>query len=63
MSLFFDIKDWILTLFGNILILCHMYDDGMNKIGKVIDRCYECNVVLKIFEVNFGFTNDKFFGY
>ena len=52
MSLYFDFKDWILTLFDNLLILCHMYDDGMNKLRKVRDRCYECNVVLKILEVN-----------
>ena len=34
MSLFFDLKDWILTLFDNLLILCHTYDDGMDKLRK-----------------------------
>ena len=40
-----------------------MYDDGMDKLRKVRDRWYECNVVLKVLEVNFGFTHVKFFGY
>ena len=47
MSLLFDFKDWILTLFDNLLILCHMYDDNMDKLRKVRDRCNERNVVLK----------------
>ena len=59
----FDFKDWILTLFDNLLILRHMYDDGMNKLRKVRDRCYECNVVLKFSKSTFGFTHVKFFGY
>ena len=63
MSLFFDFKDWILTLFDNLLILCHMYDDGMDKLRKVRDRCYECNVVLKFSKSTFGFTHVKFIGY
>ena len=63
MSLFFDFKDWILTLFDNLLILCHMYDDGMKKLRNVRDRCYECNVVLKFSKSTFGFTHVKFFGY
>jgi hypothetical protein len=62
--LFFDFTDWILTLFDNLLILCLMYDDGiMDKLSKVRNRCYECNVVLKFFEVNVGFTHVKFFRY
>ena len=47
MELFFDFKDWILTLFDNLLILCHDYDDGMDKLRRVRDRCHERNVVLK----------------
>ena len=61
MSLFFDFKDWILTLFDNLLILCHTYDDGMDKLRKVRDRCYERNVVLKFSKSTFGFTHVKFF--
>jgi hypothetical protein len=49
-------------LFDNILILYHMYDDGMDKLRKVKDRCCECNVVLKSLKSTFGFTHVKFFG-
>ena len=63
MSLVFDFKDWILTLFDNLLILCHMYDDDMDKLRKVRNRCYECNVVLKFSKSTFGFTYVMFFGY
>jgi len=52
MNLFNDFKNWILTLIDNLLMLCHMHDDGMDKLSKVRNRCYECNVVLKFFEVN-----------
>ena len=55
MSLFFDFKDWILTLIDNLLILCHMYDNGMDKLRKVRDRCNECNVVLKFSKSTFGY--------
>ena len=63
MSLFFDFKDWILTLFDNLLILCHNYDDGMDKLRRVRDRCHKRNVVLKFLKSTFGFTHVKFFGY
>ena len=63
MSLFFYFKDWILTLFDNLLILCHTYDVGMDKLRKVRDRCYERNVVLKFSKSTFGFTHVKFFDY
>ena len=57
MELFFDLKDWILTLFNNLLILCHDYDDGMDKLRRVRDRCHERNVVLKFSKSTFGFTH------
>jgi hypothetical protein len=63
MSLVFDFKEWILTLFDNLLILCHMYDNGVDKLREVRDRCNERNVVLKFSKSTFGFTHDKFFGF
>jgi hypothetical protein len=61
MSLVFDFKDWIMTLSDNLLILCHMYDDGRDKLRKVKNRCYEFNVVLKFSKSTYGFTYVKFF--
>ena len=63
MSLFMIKKNWILTLFDNLCILCHMYDNGMDKFREVRDRRNERNVVLKFLKSTFGFINVKFFGY
>jgi hypothetical protein len=63
MSLFIDFKDWILTLFDNLLIMCLMYDDGMHKLREVKNGCYERNVVLKFSKSTFGFIHVKFFGF
>ena len=52
---------WVCFLISKILR--HMYDDGMDKLRKVRDRCYECIVVLKFSKATFGFTHVKIFGY
>jgi hypothetical protein len=63
MSLFFDIKDLFLTLFNNLLILCHTYDVGMDKLRKDRNRCYERNVVFNLSKSTYGLTHVKLFGY
>ena len=63
MSLFEDFKEWTVCIFDNILVLCHGYEDGIEKLIKMIDRCYERNVVLKISKSWIGFQQVKFFGY
>jgi hypothetical protein len=50
-------------LFDNLLILCHDYDVGMDKLKRVRDRCHKRNVVLKFSKLTFGFTHVKVFGY
>ena len=35
----------------------------MDKLRKVKNRCYKCNVVLKFSKSTFGFTHVKFFGF
>ena len=63
MSLFADFEDWTIAIFDNILVLCNDYADGMEKLSKVIDRCYERGVVLKFSKSWIGFRQVKFFGY
>ena len=63
MSLFDDFRDWTICIFDNILVLCNDYDDGMIKLEKIIDRCYERNVVMKFSKSWIGFQQVKFFGY
>ena len=43
-------------------MLCDDLDDGVRKLTRVIDRCYEGNVVLKFAKSWKGFTAVKFFG-
>ena len=37
----------MITLFDNVLILCHTEEDGLEKLQKVLERCKEKRVVLK----------------
>ena len=63
MSLFEDFSDWSICIFDNILVLCNDYEDGMLKLSKMIDRCYERSVVMKFSKSWIGFQQVKFFGY
>ena len=63
MNIFSDFADWTIALFDNLLILCNGMDDGLVKLQKIIDRCYERNVVLKFSKSWIGFEEVKFFGY
>ena len=56
-----DILKAFLGVFGEML--CDDMDDGVCKLARVIDRCYERNVVLKFAKGWKGFTAIKFFGY
>ena len=44
-------------------MLCHDLEDGLDKLQKIIDRCYERGVVLKFSKSWIGFQEVKFFGY
>ena len=63
MEIFADMSDWTIVLFDNLLVLCDDLEDGVAKLHRVIDRCYERNVVLKFAKSWLGFTEVKFFGY
>ena len=63
MSFFEDFKEWTVCIFDNILVLCHDYTDGMEKLIKMIDRCYKCNLVMKFSKSWIGFQQVKFFGF
>jgi len=63
MSVFGDFSDWVITLFDNILVLCHDIDDGVEKLRRIVRRCYERRVVLKFAKSWIGFQQVKFFGY
>ena len=60
---FADFEDWMLCIFDNILVLAHDYQDGYDKVKKVLERCKERRIVLKFSKSWFGFDSCEFFGY
>jgi hypothetical protein len=53
----------LIVIFDNILVLADDYVDAFSKFQRVIERCYERNVVLKMAKSWIGFEEAKFFGY
>jgi hypothetical protein len=43
-----DEEGWLIVIFDNILVLADDYKDAFVKFPRVIERCYERNVVLKM---------------
>ena len=62
MNIFLDFSKWTIALFDNLLVLCNGMDDGPGKLEKIIDRCFERNVVLKFSKSWIGFEEVKFLG-
>jgi hypothetical protein len=63
-SIFEDYTEWCMCLHDNMLVLCtDDVQDGLAKLDKIIDRCIERRVVLKIAKSWIGFQEVKCFGY
>jgi hypothetical protein len=62
-DLFADFSEWAIMIFDNLLILAHDSKDLYDKIEKVIQRCSERNVKLKMAKSWLGFEEVNFFGY
>ena len=62
-SIFEDYTEWCICLHDNMLVLCTDVQDGLAKLDKIIDRCIERRVVLKLAKSWIGFQEVKFFGY
>jgi hypothetical protein len=58
-----DFSDWMIVIFDNLLILGNTYEEIYDKTTKVIDRCYERNVKLKMSKCWLGVKKVSFFGY
>ena len=58
-----DFPDWTIVIFDNFLVLADDYEDAANKLEKVIKRCREFGVVLKMKKSFIGFDKVTFFGY
>ena len=62
-TIFHDFEDWTVVIFDNFLICADDYDDAYVKLEKVIERCSEFGVVLKLKKSWFGVKEVNFFGY
>ena len=62
-DMFKDFIDWTIVIFDNILILADDQDDCAQKVEKILQRCFERNVKLKLSKCNFGVIKVDFFGY
>ena len=60
---FEDFQDWTIVIFDNFLVLADDYEDAANKVERVIDRCAEYGVILKMKKSFIGASKVTFFGY
>ena len=60
---FEDFQDWTIVIFDNFLVLADDYEDAANKLERVIDRCAEYGVILKMKKSFIGASKVTFFGY
>ena len=56
-------EDWTIVIFDNFLILADDYDDAYSKLEKVLERCSQFGIVLKLKKSWLGVDKVTFFGY
>ena len=62
-DIFADFEDWIVVIFDNFLILADDHLDALEKFKKVLERCEEKGIVLKMKKSWIGTEEVTFFGY
>ena len=59
-NMFVDFYEWTIVIFDNILVLANDYEDCFEKMQKVLKRCADRNVKLKLSKCTFGCTKVEF---
>ena len=62
-EIFADFEDWTIVIFDNFLVLADDYEDAYNKFEKILDRCAEFGIVLKMKKSWIGVDTVTFFGF
>jgi hypothetical protein len=60
---FKDFEEWTIVIFDNFLILAHDYSDALSKLAKILQRCKDNGIVLKMKKSWIGTDVVTFFGY
>ena len=62
-EIFADFADWTIVIFDNFLVLADSYEDAYSKLEKMLERCREFGIVLKMKKSWIGVKEVEFFGY
>ena len=62
-EIFKDFVDWTVVIFDNFLILADDYVDAFNKLQRVLERCKQFGIILKMKKSWIGVDKVTFFGY
>ena len=62
-EVFADFEEWTIVIFDNFLVLADSYADAHAKLERVLRRCHEKGIVLKMKKSWIGMTKVTFFGY
>lgn len=62
-EIFSDFAEWTIVIFDNFLVLAHSLEDALSKLEKILKRCREFGIVLKMKKSWIGVRKVTFFGY
>jgi hypothetical protein len=62
-NIFADFDDWTIVIFDNFLVLASDYQDALSKLKRILQRCQQHHLVLKMKKSWIGTTIVTFFGY
>jgi RNase H-like domain found in reverse transcriptase len=62
-DIFADFAEWTIVIFDNFLVLADSFHDAYSKLQKIIARCHEKRIVLKLKKSWIGVDKVTFFGY
>jgi hypothetical protein len=62
-NIFEDFSEWMIVILDSLLILGNTYEGIYDKTTRVIDRCYQQNVELKMSKCWLGAEKVSLFGY